>query len=221
MAAGDTRAAGAHLLICGRTKQTLRLFHLWFSTLSNYAQASSCSATISPSCGRSRSSRCCRLLRATAFCAGVDLTVHVSDFDAHVQAIRDASGSLYSFAPDAVLLAVQTRDIGPDLWSYFTSLTSEGTRASIARVTNEFQAWIRAFRQRSAAHLIVHDLEKPAVPLARLLDAQSNSGQSATILEINRSLATLAPNRREFTFSTTMAWSPITDARPGTTNANG
>jgi FkbH-like protein len=132
------------------------------------------------------------LLRAAAFCAGIDLTVHVSDFNAHVQAIMEASSSLYSFAPDAVVLAVQTRDVAPDLWNEFTGLTSEQVRSSMDRVTNEFQAWIRAFRQKSSAHLIVHNLETPAFPTAGLLDSQSNSGQSTAIWEINRSLTTFA-----------------------------
>lgn len=132
------------------------------------------------------------LLRAAAFCAGIDLSVHLSDFNAHVQAIMDAGSSLYRFAPDAVVLAVQTRDIAPDLWNDFTSLTSEQVRSSIDRATSEIQAWIRAFRQKSSAHLIVHKLETPAFPLAGLLDAQTNSGQNTTISEINRSLARYA-----------------------------
>ena len=132
------------------------------------------------------------LLRAAAFCAGVDLTVHVSDFNAHVQAIMDPGSTFYGFAPDAVILAVQTRDVAPDLWNDFTSLTAEQVRSSVDRVANEFQGWIRTFRQKSSAHLILHNLETPAFPLAGVFDAQSAGGQSAAILEINRSLATLA-----------------------------
>lgn len=132
------------------------------------------------------------LLRAAAFCAGIDLTVHVSDFNAHVQAIMDPGSTLYSFAPDSVVLAVQTRDIAPDLWNDFTGLTAEQVRSSIARVTNDFQLWIRAFRQKSSAHLIVHNLEMPAFPPTGLLDIQADSGPCAAISEINHSLATQA-----------------------------
>jgi FkbH-like protein len=132
------------------------------------------------------------LLRAAAFCAGIDLKIHVSDFNAHVQAIMDAGSTLYSFAPDAVVLAVQTRDIAPDLWNNFTSLTTEQIRASIDRIASEFRSWIHAFREKSSAHLIVHNLETPAFPVAGVLDAQSNSGQCTAISEINRSLAAFA-----------------------------
>src|SRR5262250_3000963 len=40
------------------------------------------------------------LLRAAAFSAGIDLAIHVSDFNAHVQEILDPASRLYSFSPD-------------------------------------------------------------------------------------------------------------------------
>src|SRR4051812_537046 len=55
------------------------------------------------------------LLRASAFCAGIDLEIHLGDFNAYAQEILDPSSSLYAFKPDAVILAVQTEDIGPDI----------------------------------------------------------------------------------------------------------
>jgi hypothetical protein len=48
------------------------------------------------------------LLRASAFLSGVDLTVHVGDFNAYAQEILDRESSLYHFAPNAVILALRT-----------------------------------------------------------------------------------------------------------------
>src|SRR5207253_10764141 len=56
------------------------------------------------------------LLRAAAFSAGIDLTVRLSEFNAHAQEILNPASALYDFAPDVVILAVQTRDAAPDLW---------------------------------------------------------------------------------------------------------
>src|ERR1700757_3617955 len=56
------------------------------------------------------------LLRAAAFLSGIDLTVHVGDFNAYPQEIMDEASSLYRFKPDAVILAVRTADISSDLW---------------------------------------------------------------------------------------------------------
>ena len=128
------------------------------------------------------------LLRAAAFCAGIDLTVHVSDFNAHVQAIMEPGSTLFGFAPDTVILAVQTRDIAPDLWNDFSGLTGEQVRASASRIISEFRNWISVFRRNSQAHLIVHNLETLETPSSGLLDAQSVKGQSAAISEINHNL---------------------------------
>jgi FkbH-like protein len=128
------------------------------------------------------------LLRAAAFCAGIDVTVYVSDFNAHVQAIMESGSTLYGFAPQAVILAVQTRDIGPELWNDLGGLTREQVRASVSRISSEFRNWISVFRNYSHAHLIVHNLETPETPSSGLLDAQSANGQSAAISEINHNL---------------------------------
>jgi len=132
------------------------------------------------------------LLRAAAFCIGIDLAVHVADFNAYVQAIMDPASTLYGSAPDVVIVAVQTRDIAPDLWNDFTNLNEDQVQSTIARVTNDFQGWIRALRKNTAAHLVLHNFETPVYPSAGLLDAQSNSSQSMAIAQINRSLANLA-----------------------------
>jgi FkbH-like protein len=136
------------------------------------------------------------LLRATAFVNGIDLTVHLGDFNAYAQAVLDQESSLYKFAPDAVILAVRTADIAPDLWQEYADLDADGVREAVKRVSNSFQQWIRAFRERSQAALIVHNLEQPARPSAGLLDAQLESGQSAAIQQINQELRRVAAEQR-------------------------
>src|SRR6202042_2452339 len=42
------------------------------------------------------------LLRAEAFAYGIDLKVHVGDFNLYVQEMLDEQSALYQFAPDAV-----------------------------------------------------------------------------------------------------------------------
>ncbi|MGA9413793.1 MAG: hypothetical protein WBV60_03835, partial [Terriglobales bacterium] len=63
------------------------------------------------------------LLRAEAFLYGIDLEVHVGDFNTYVQDIVDASSSLYRFAPNAVVLAVRTDDAAPELAREFADLS--------------------------------------------------------------------------------------------------
>ena len=116
------------------------------------------------------------LLRAAAFLGGIDLTVKVGEFNAYAQEILDAAGWLYEFAPDVVILAVETRAVAPDLWEEFTE-------AAAPRVADSFRAWIEAFRARGAAALVIHNLEAP--PLA-------SQGQTAQIRAINTELERVA-----------------------------
>jgi FkbH-like protein len=136
------------------------------------------------------------LLRAAAFVNGIDLTVQLGDFNAYAQAILDEDSSLYKFAPDGVILAVRTADLAPDLWQEYADLDTDGVREAVKRVSNSFQQWIRSFRERSQAALIVHNLEQPARPSAGVLDAQIESGQSAAIQQINQELRRVAGEQR-------------------------
>jgi len=131
------------------------------------------------------------LLRAAAFVNGIDLTVHLGDFNTYPQEILDATSSLYSFTPDTVILAVQTRDVAPELWEGYAYLEPDQVSASIARVISSFQSWVKAFRQHSQANLIVHSLERPATPSLGVLDAQSQASQSVAIQQINDGLRTV------------------------------
>ena len=136
------------------------------------------------------------LLRAAAFCAGIDLAVHVADFNAHVQAMMDPGSTLYGFSPDAVILAVQTRDVAPDLWDDFSALSGDQNQAASTRVKGEFRDWVHAFRKNSAAHLILHNLEQPRQPSRGVLDAQPGDSQRAAIEQINRELRAIASEHR-------------------------
>lgn len=128
------------------------------------------------------------LLRAAALAHGIDLAVHVGDFNAYAQEILDPESSLYRFAPDAVILAVRTTDVAPDLWLRFADLSPDAARTAVRRVSSSLRQWISAFRERSAASLIVHSLEQPLHPGLGVLDSQSENGQSAAILQMNRDL---------------------------------
>jgi len=135
------------------------------------------------------------LLRAGSFHAGIDLTVHMSDFNAHVQEILDPKSSLYGFAPDVVFLAVQTRDVAPELWRDYADLNSEQVQSAATRVVGDFRSWVSNFRARSKAHLIIHNLEQPSVPSCGILDGQVANGQAVAIQQINRRLQALAAER--------------------------
>ena len=136
------------------------------------------------------------LLRAEAFVRGIDLTVHVGDFNAFAQEILDPGSNLYGFAPNAVILAAKTSDLAPDLWQQYADLTPDAVSVAVRRVSDSLSQWIRAFRERSAAALILHSLEVPTRASAGILDSQLETGQAAAIQQINRELGKAAREHR-------------------------
>ena len=112
------------------------------------------------------------MVRAAAFINGIDLNVQVGQFNAYVQEILNKDSALYSFAPDVVILAAQTRDLAPELWSRYTELTATDVREVVKRIVADFDHWVKAFRSQSNAHLILHALETPLFPSQGILDCQ-------------------------------------------------
>jgi FkbH-like protein len=136
------------------------------------------------------------LLRATAFCYGIDTTVHTGDFNAYSQEILDSNSALYNFAPDVVILAVRTADCAPELWNSYTELTPENIQEICHRVSTSFEQWIQTFRVHSQASLIVHNLEQPIYPNFGVLDSQSANSQTAAIQQINAGIRQAASAHR-------------------------
>jgi FkbH-like protein len=136
------------------------------------------------------------LLQAAACAHGIALEVHVGAFNTYMQDILDTASALYDFAPDVVLLAVQTRDIVPELWSGYADLTTEAREAAISRTIDSLHTCITTLRSRSQAHLIVHTLETPAILSQGVFDQQSINSQSGAIHEINSALRQLASQHR-------------------------
>src|SRR6202030_1677187 len=128
------------------------------------------------------------LLRAEAFAYGIDLEVHVGDFNTYVQDMLDSQSSLYRFAPNAVVLAVGADQAAPELGRDFADLAPEAAQQAAERVVRSYEQWIATFRKHCQAALIVHSLECPSSPSLGILDDQSEAGQSRLIRQINREL---------------------------------
>ncbi len=131
------------------------------------------------------------LLRAAALLGGIDITTQLSGFDTYAQEMLDPESALYRFKPDVVILAIQTRDFFPELWDTYLDRPHEEQKASADKI-GTLEEWVRLFRSRSSASLIIHNFEKPATPNAGLLDTQSEHGQGTLIDELNQRLRKLA-----------------------------
>jgi len=112
------------------------------------------------------------LLRAEAFLAGIELAVHVGEFNAWAQELLDPTGAVYRFAPDAVILAVHDCEPG------------------------QMRACLDVLRRHSSAHVILHTREAAVVPRRGILDAQIEVSEWAAQQKANAGLRALAREYR-------------------------
>ena len=102
---------------------------------------------------------------------------------------------LYSFDPNIVVLAVQSRDIAPEIWDAYADLSEAEAQAAVDRVLRDFAGWVRAFRERSNASLVIHNLEKP-IASQGILETQCKTGQLAAIDQMNAGLRAFCGEHR-------------------------
>lgn len=136
------------------------------------------------------------LLRAAALLHGVDLEVEFGGFSTHAPEFLDPGSRLYTSEPGTVVLALQTRDLVPELWSRYAELDSGEVRRQVERCLADLAGLIGAFRANSQANLVVQNLEQPARPAEGVLDAQAASSQRAAVDEINGGLLAMAGEHR-------------------------
>jgi FkbH-like protein len=132
------------------------------------------------------------LLRAAAFHAGIDLTIQLSDFNAYMQEAIDPGSRLYSFSPQTVILAIQTRDLVPFLWNVSPGASSEYLRTQADQAVSTLHQLVETLRRNTQANLIIHNFEQPASTCTGLLDSSLEVGQRSAITQINSMLHTLA-----------------------------
>jgi FkbH-like protein len=133
------------------------------------------------------------MLRAASLVlGGISLKVVSGDFNTYAQEMVAPDSFLYSFQPDAVILAIQSRDLVPEIWYRYADLTEQEENQAIERALHDLEDWIGTFRARSTASLLVHNLEQPAIARWGLLDGVTERSQGAAIRRINEGIRSLA-----------------------------
>ncbi|HEY1930300.1 MAG TPA: HAD-IIIC family phosphatase [Caulobacteraceae bacterium] len=137
------------------------------------------------------------LLQAEAGLAGCRITPWVGEFNAYGQEILDRGSGLYAHAPDTVILAVQTRDMAPDLWSGFANLSDDEIEAEIEAAAARLGDLVAALRDNTTANILVHGLEPPLEPDEGLLGRRRPTTQVEAIAAVNRKLRQRFANLRD------------------------
>lgn len=136
------------------------------------------------------------VLRAIGLLAGLDIEIRLGAFNAHWQELLDPASWLAGFAPDAVWLAVQGRDLAPRLWGHFTELDESQVHNRAAETLANYGQPIASYRGRHATPIVIHNFQLPAIPSNGVFDAQQMNGQVATFAQMNRGLVELVSQFR-------------------------
>ncbi|MGH6908723.1 MAG: HAD-IIIC family phosphatase [Phenylobacterium sp.] len=128
------------------------------------------------------------LLQAEAALAGCRIAPWVGEFNAYGQEILTPDSGLYAHGAQTVVLAVQTRDIAPALWSDFAGLSDEAVLREVDAAAERLAGLVARLRANTAANIVVHGLEPPLQPNEGLLDARRPLGQADAIAQVNRLL---------------------------------
>jgi len=132
------------------------------------------------------------LLRATAMLEDLDVSMEVGLLNAYSQELLEESSFLYRTQPQAAILAVQTRDLVPELWESFSSLEADEASQIVVQALSQIEGWMRAFRKQTSAQLIIHNFEQPLDLASGILDGQGSTGQAECIQRLNEGLKRLA-----------------------------
>lgn len=124
------------------------------------------------------------LLRAAGYLAGLALDVYVGPANAQETELLEEGSALYAFAPQIVILAVDTPSMAPSLWRGDGPLEE-----AAARVRERLERAIVACRAFCTADLIVHGLDAPDPTLAATPDGAAPNAQRDAVRAIDAALA--------------------------------
>lgn len=131
-------------------------------------------------------------LRAAAYAHRIDLSINIGGYNSYVQEILDESNAAYHEPVNAVALAVQARDVVPELWEGYADLAPGEAARIVSRVQDDYSSWVKTLRSRTTAHIILQTLETPAAAANGELDSQSAESQAEALFRINQHLRSLA-----------------------------
>ncbi len=132
------------------------------------------------------------LLRAAALLESFDLQLRAGDFNAYGQEILDPQSPLYAFHPQLIVLAVQTRDLVPELYEYAEGAEHATPAQRAADALATVTELLTTLRARTAASIIVFDFAQPLQVADGVLDEQVPDGQRALIESLNHGLRAFA-----------------------------
>lgn len=120
--------------------------------------------------------------------AGFYPVVYLGDYDAIARDALDPESALYAFQPEFVIVAQWLEKLAPALVTRFVSLSPAQVSAEVERVLTTIDEIVASLRRHSKAPILINNFPLPVYTTLGILDVQSESYQTHTILRLNLEL---------------------------------
>ena len=120
--------------------------------------------------------------------AGFYPVIYLGDHDSIARDALAPDSALYASQPDFVIMAQWLDNLAPTLVARFLSLASGQVNDEVERVLTITDEMVVSLRRHSKAPILVNNFPLPAYTTLGILDAQSESYQTHTILRMNLEL---------------------------------
>ncbi len=127
-------------------------------------------------------------LVALGFLNGLRIEIFQAGFGQFRQEILNPGSGLYSFSPDAVILAIEGKDWIPSLYGSYLHTLDQGTEEILSMAGDELAGLVKVFRRHSAAAMLVHNFAPPTWRQLGILDGQAKAGQVQAVHRLNEAL---------------------------------
>jgi FkbH-like protein len=127
-------------------------------------------------------------LRYFAYAMGYNARCRFGAYDNVFQEATAGKSELLNERTDCVLVFTRLETLSWDLARNFASLDADRIRGEKERIRDFIVATLRGIRAQTPAMIIWCSFEQPIDPALGILDFQQETGQSATVAELNRYL---------------------------------
>ncbi len=134
-------------------------------------------------------------LIALGFLDGLRVELYQAGFGQFRQDILNRDSGLYAFAPDAVVLALEGKDLVPDLYRHDVPDAAD-LNATVTEAGRELANLVKAFRERSAATLLIHNFTPPTWRRLGILDGEAGPSQADLVSALNTDLGRVCRESR-------------------------
>ena len=131
-------------------------------------------------------------LCAQAALYGVELSVAHSAFNAYAQEVLSPDGAVYRWNPDVCVLTIRTADILPRIATFGSTLPAAEAEEEVNAAISLYDRLVTEFRKRSAATLLIHNLEASTLNPGGIMERFHRAGLHAHLHRVNSYLRDIA-----------------------------